>query len=479
MAAQDRLDLGRVRVEAPDHVHVLDPVGDGDVAGLVHHADVARVQPAVRVDRLGGRPLVTPVPRHHRVAADDDLPGLTGTCGPSGRDGTHLEPRDGAARGRRHDPGGVATTAHGDRAAGLGQPVRGQHRGEAELRAHGLDQLHGHDGGARDAEPERREVAVGPPRVGQQGLVQGRGAGQHGDPLRLNALHHPTGVEDGLGDHRGPRHEAGQDAGLVAEGVEERVHHQVAVPRVEPDDGGPGAEGAQRLRVRGRRSFGVAGRPGGEDEVGHVVGFHRRGAGRGHRGVDAIACFEEFAQPDHRRRCPPRPSLLVAQQDDSFERADVLAVEEDRVVGAQEAPHREQQGGAGRAHDVPRLAPLEARVERDEHGAGPQRAEGPQHPFGAVRRPERDAVPRLHTGRHEAAGVAVDLGAQPLVGQAHPDVDQRLGAGVAPAGVVDQPRDRPPGQVGAGVLVPRRRAADTAHGCWLLTETTSPLRYDE
>jgi hypothetical protein len=35
------LDLGRVAVEPADDEHVLDPVGDAQVAALVHHADVA------------------------------------------------------------------------------------------------------------------------------------------------------------------------------------------------------------------------------------------------------------------------------------------------------------------------------------------------------------------------------------------------------------------------------------------------------
>ena len=52
--AEDRvLDLGRVDVEPADDEHVLLAVGDLQVAALVHHADVAGVQPAVGVDGLG------------------------------------------------------------------------------------------------------------------------------------------------------------------------------------------------------------------------------------------------------------------------------------------------------------------------------------------------------------------------------------------------------------------------------------------
>ena len=54
--AQRLLDLGRVDVEAAGDVHVLEPVGDRQVAVLVERADVAGVQPAVGVDRLARWP---------------------------------------------------------------------------------------------------------------------------------------------------------------------------------------------------------------------------------------------------------------------------------------------------------------------------------------------------------------------------------------------------------------------------------------
>jgi hypothetical protein len=52
--AQQVLDLGRVGVEPADDEHVLLAVGDPEVAALVEHPDVAGVQPALGVDRLGG-----------------------------------------------------------------------------------------------------------------------------------------------------------------------------------------------------------------------------------------------------------------------------------------------------------------------------------------------------------------------------------------------------------------------------------------
>ena len=64
---EDRvLDLGRVHVEPADDEHVLLAVGDLEVAALVHHADVAGVQPAVGVDRLARRRVVLEVARPSR-----------------------------------------------------------------------------------------------------------------------------------------------------------------------------------------------------------------------------------------------------------------------------------------------------------------------------------------------------------------------------------------------------------------------------
>ena len=88
----------------------------------------------------------------------------------------------------------------------------------------------------------------------------------------------------------------------------------------------------------------------------------------------------------------------------------------------------------------------------------------------ATRSPGADA------GGDEAAGVAVDLRGQLRVGQAQLAVDQRLGGAVALRGVVDQAGHRAPDEVGPRVLLVGRRAADAAHGCWLLTEMTSPDR---
>ena len=73
VAQQQVLDLGRVRVEAADDEHVLDPADDAQVAVGVEGAEVAGVQPAVGVDRGRGRLRVVEVAAHHGVAAHEDL----------------------------------------------------------------------------------------------------------------------------------------------------------------------------------------------------------------------------------------------------------------------------------------------------------------------------------------------------------------------------------------------------------------------
>ena len=220
------------------------------------------------------------------------------------------------------------------------------------------------------------------------------------------------------------------------------------------------------------RSLGVTGGARGEDQVGDVAGLHAGGPGRGHRGVDGITCGEEVTQADDRHHpCSvlglAPAALVVAQQHDAAERAHVLSRQHGGVVGPQEAAHRDEGRRTGVAHDVGRLAALEARVERHQYGTGPQEAERTEHPLGAVGRPDGDPVTHAHARGHEAAGETVHLGRQSCVGEAHPAVNQGLPSSVPQRGVVDQTGHRPPDQVGPRVLLVLRHAADphAAHGC--------------
>src|SRR5262249_60672456 len=91
-------------VEAAADVHVLQPVGDGQVPVRVEVADVAGVQPAVGADRGAGRLLVAVVAEHQVRPAEQDLAGS--------RD-LYLETGRGPSRGAGPGPRVVARAAHG------------------------------------------------------------------------------------------------------------------------------------------------------------------------------------------------------------------------------------------------------------------------------------------------------------------------------------------------------------------------------
>ena len=164
-----------------------------------------------------------------------------------------------------------------------------------------------------------------------------------------------------------------------------------------------------------------------------------------------------------RRRRPSRRS------DDPVERADVLLLQQGRVVDPQEAPDGEEGRRPRRAQDVGRLASLEPGVERDQHGPGPEQPEGGEHPLGAVGRPDRHPVTRPRPRRPRSRG---------RTGRPRAPARRRSAAGprrpgprwrrAGRAAASHQAGDRAPGQVGPRVLLVRRRAPDArAHGCWL------------
>src|SRR5690606_976352 len=135
-AGQDLFDLGGVDIEPAADVHVLEPVGDGQVAAFVDLADVAGVQPAVGVDGGGGGLRVVEVAQHHVGAAQQHLTGAV-----LGRIvDAQLEAGDRAAAGGGHRDRVVLGPAHGAETAGLGEAVGGQHDVDVQLGLHPLDQ---------------------------------------------------------------------------------------------------------------------------------------------------------------------------------------------------------------------------------------------------------------------------------------------------------------------------------------------------
>ena len=97
------------------------------------------------------------------------------------------------------------------------------------------------------------------------------------------------GVEGQLRDQGGAGLQTGQDAGLVAEIVEERVDAEVAVVAGDLADGRPCRRAGQRLPVGAQHAFAAAGGAGGEQDVGEVFGPDRRGPRVGRSDIGAAA----------------------------------------------------------------------------------------------------------------------------------------------------------------------------------------------
>jgi hypothetical protein len=84
MACDHFLDLVGIDVEARDQDHVLLAVDDLGEAALIHHADVAGAEEAVRGHHVGGLFRPVPVAGHHLRALGADFAGWpSGTSLPS------------------------------------------------------------------------------------------------------------------------------------------------------------------------------------------------------------------------------------------------------------------------------------------------------------------------------------------------------------------------------------------------------------
>ncbi len=194
------------------------------------------------------------------------------------------------------------------------------------------------------------------------------------------------GVEGQLWDQGGAGLQAGQDPGLVAEVVEERVDAEVAVVAGDLAAGRPRGRPGQRLPVRAQHAFAAAGGAGGEQDVGQVVGSDR---GRSRVG---------------RRQVGPRADKLVPRSVVRLDRHshDVpqigqrRAVEVGRPVCAEELAHRHQQGSAGSGQDVGGFGRRVAGVQRHHDRAGVVRGQAGDHPVPGIRRPDRHPVAGVH-----------------------------------------------------------------------------------
>ena len=307
---------------------------------------------------------------------------------------------DRPSAGGGHRDGVVVGAAHGAEPVAFGQAVGGQHDVDVEFCLHPLDQHDRHRGRAGDREPQRGQVVAAAGGMVEQRLVDGRGSGQHGDPVLADRTHRPLGVEGQLRDQRGAGLQAGQDPGLVAEVVEERVDAQVAVVAGDLAARRPRRRAGQRLPVRAQHTFAAAGGAGGEQDVGEVVGVYRGGAGIG----GAQGCTAGAA----RHEVVPRPVVRINRHPHDMPQIGQRGpVKISGLVGTQELAHRHQQRSTGAGQDVGGLGGGIAGVQRYHGGAGVMGGQAGNHPMPGVRRPDRHPVARAHTQRdHRRRGTA-------------------------------------------------------------------------
>ena len=185
-------------------------------------------------------------------------------------------PGIGPPGGRGDDLGRVAAAAHRDDAAGLGESVRGEDGGDVQFAAQPFDEPERDDGRAGDDQAQRRR-GRGWSRWGWSSSDWWRVGGPGRTEIRSAATLARTvsTLNTGCGTIVAPAHQAGDDPGLVAEGVEERVHDQVAVALAQSGELAPHVVAAQGLGVGDDGALGAAGGAGGEDDVRGRLGADR------------------------------------------------------------------------------------------------------------------------------------------------------------------------------------------------------------
>ena len=283
----------------------------------------------------------------------------------------------------------------GRRAGGatLGQPVAGDDLREGKLVVDAADQLDGDVGRAGHGHAQRREVVPGAVGVVEDGLVQRRRPGQHGDVFRRHPGEHAVDVEDRLGQHGRPAGDAGEDAGLEAEHVEVRVHLEIDVAGAEARSWPPSPWPPISVRPCVMTTpLGTTGRPRGEEDVRRDRPVRGRRCGAAPRpGDSGVAAATKSRHATARPLAAPRATTMVS----SAGRATPVRLEHRHVVGAQEVGDRHEHPGPAPGEDVRRLGALEPRVHRDQDRAGREQAERRHDPLGAVAAPDRHPVAGL------------------------------------------------------------------------------------
>ena len=390
MLVEDLLHLAGVHVHAAADDHVLEPVHDHHVPGLVPAGDVPGAEPAVLVERRLRVLRAAPVAGHDALAPDAQLTGglevLLGHLGAVHRDDPELEavhrPAHGARAGRR---------VHGveeARARVLGQPVALQH-GHAEQLLRRAQRLHRQARTAGEGHAQPREVRrLGPglttgPGHGEERPVHGGHAGQERDAVVLQLVvgglrHEPRHQgQGGPGEHRPVEHHR------EPEHVEHRQRREHDVVRAEPAQAGRRRHGVgTQVRVR---QPGTLGPP------------------RGARGVEQDGVVVGVPRGDLRDR---GDALGGALPPDRFEvQGDHLDVDvPGHLVHGRQPGHGPEHARPGVLEEVLQLTGGEQRVERHHHRAQTHERLVDRHEGRDVGQHHGHPVPRAHPAVAQPAG---------------------------------------------------------------------------
>ena len=443
MAVEQQLHLRRPDLEAAGVDHALEPVGEEEVALLVHAAEIAGAEEAparhagqLDEGRLGRGPVLPVAGEQHRPAGDD-LADLAG--GQLGQRDRIDHPRVGAeqrqAQALQLGPlGRIGVAGRG----GLGQAVA-LGEGQAEVALQPLGHRLRHRRAAAAEKAQAREVQARRLRAGEQvddhrrdagpvadAVARDQPPGQHAVPARhhhhrraapgrrQHAVDHAGDVEEG---HHAQRDRLGAD--MAPQRAADDVGHQraVGVHAALGQAGGAGGVGQQHQvvgpgEVRSRRQaggqrVGPAGGALGQGRLGLQQRLHRRR----HRQVriDPAIRAEHVVPAGHQQR------------------AQALRLGQARVGLAHHL------GQLGRADDhlrvrigdvVAELVGAVHRIDRHHHRVGAHHRVQRDDELRAVLHEQRHPVAAAHALRLQPAGqrlgLAPHLAPAPVVAQAAP-----------------------------------------------------------
>ena len=209
---QDILDLGGEVILAAANDHLLHPAGDRHVTARIHEPEVARVQPALRIDGLGRRRGVVVIAQHDAGATGTDFADLADIGSPVVAEAPdrNLGLRDRLAHRVADVVDAVVAVVLGDDRAVLGLPVK-----------------------RREGAPEGPLDA--PHKLGRHHRAAAAHQLQAGDVAEIRFV----GIEHGE-DHR--RHTEG-DGGLLAF---DQVDDDVGIEQAHENHSAAGLQRAQR-----------------------------------------------------------------------------------------------------------------------------------------------------------------------------------------------------------------------------------------